>query len=482
MRFVPGQHIHLVGIGGFGLSAIARVFLEQGYYVSGSDRNANALTDALEKEGAVVYKGHDAQNVMGAEMVIASSAVAFDHVELAMARALNIPVYKRSDVMAAIMSGHVSIAVAGTHGKTTTSAMITHILMEAGQNPSYIIGGILRNTRRNAGVGNGKAFVVEADEYDNMFHGLRPQIAVVTNVEFDHPDFFATPSEMIQSFSKFISLLPDNGLLITCSDDQTTAILGQNRLVSGLPVAMYGIDSPMASWRAANVRVDEKGLTSFEVINDGHSFGEIRLLIPGRYNVQNALAALIATESQGVPFEVAAQALAKFQGAGRRYDQRGEVGGVVVIDDYAHHPTAIRLTLEATRQRYPKHAIWAVWQPHTYSRTQALLDSYLTAFESADHVLITDIFAARENPIPGVSADEVVKAMRHADVRYTPGLRDAARTLVLDVQAPAVIVIMSAGDAPIIGVEFLKARRGRADEPTTKASGTADEQTTNPAG
>lgn len=471
MRFVPGQHIHLVGIGGFGLSAIARVLLEQGYFVSGSDRSANALTDALEKEGAVVYKEHDAQNVLGAEMVIASSAVAFDHVELAMARALGIPVYKRSDVMADIMSGHISIAIAGTHGKTTTSAMITHILMQAGQDPSYIIGGILRNTGRNAGVGSGKAFVVEADEYDNMFHGLRPQIAIVTNVEFDHPDFFATPSEMTQSFSKFIGLLPQNGLLITCADNQTTAILGQNRLVSGLPVAMYGIDSPMATWRAANVHVDSKGQTIFEAINDGNSLGEFRLLVPGRHNVQNALAALIASETQGVPFEVAAQALANFQGAGRRYDMRGETGGVTVIDDYAHHPTAIRVTLEATRQRYPKHAIWAVWQPHTYSRTQALLDSYLTAFEAADHVLITDIYAARESPIPGVSADEVVKAMKHADVRYTPELRDATRALLTDVQSPAVVIIMSAGDAPLIGVEFLRMRRGKTDEQVTSPAG-----------
>jgi UDP-N-acetylmuramate--alanine ligase len=183
------------------------------------------------------------------------------------------------------------------------------------------------------------------------------------------------------------------------------------------------------------------------------------------------MAALIASETQGVQFEVASQALASFQGAGRRFDLRGEIGGVAVIDDYAHHPTAIRVTLEAARQRYPQHVIWAVWQPHTYSRTQALLDSYLTAFEAADHVLITDIFAAREQPIPGVSTDEVVKAMKHADVRYTPGLRDATRTLLTEVQAPAVIVIMSAGDAPLIGVEFLRMRRGKTDEQPANPAG-----------
>lgn len=456
--FVPGQHIHLVGIGGFGLSAIARVLLQQGYYVTGSDRNTNALTDALAAEGAVIYKGHDAQHVMGAEMVIASSAVPDDHVELAMARALGIPVYKRSDVIAAIMSGQVTIAVAGTHGKTTTASMIAHILIETNQQPSYIIGGILRNTGYNASIGAGRAFVIEADEYDNMFHGLEPQVIVVTSIEYDHPDFFKTPGEMIQAFKKFIDLLPDDGLLVACADDMTTAILAQNRFVMGYPVVTYGIDNTQANWQAFNLRT-EGAYTLFSVTHDSVSQGTVRLLAPGRHNVLNALAALIVADHEGVPFADAAAALARFQGAGRRFDPRGEVGGVAVIDDYAHHPTAIRATLEAARQRYPQRAVWAVWQPHTYSRTQALMDAYTRAFDDADHVLITDIYAAREAPIPGVSSAAVIAEMKHPDVRHTPSLRDAVRVLNADVQAPAVIVIMSAGDAPLIGVEYLKQRQ-----------------------
>lgn len=461
IRLVPGQHIHLVGIGGFGLSAIARVLLQQGYYISGSDRSANALTQSLAAEGAVIHIGHDAQHVMGAELIIATAAVPSDHVELSMARALGIPVYKRADVIAPIMSGKTSIAVAGTHGKTTTTSMIAHILLETGQDPSYIIGGILRNSGRNAGVGHGRAFVVEADEYDNMFHGLRPQVAVVTSVEFDHPDFFETPGDMVKSFAKFVGLLPDNGLLIACADDASAMILAQNRLVAGSPAVTYGIERMDADWWAANLHTVDGQFSAFDVLRGGERLGSVRLLPPGQHNVLNALAALIAADTQGVPFAEAVRALSTFQGAGRRFDLRADLGEVAVIDDYAHHPTAIRVTLEAARQRYPNRAIWAVWQPHTYSRTQALLDDYLAAFGAADHVLVTDIYAAREEPLPGVSSAGMVAAMQHPDARHSRGLTETTALLAREVQAPAVIVIMSAGDAPLIGVNYLKQRQSQ---------------------
>lgn len=458
-RFVPGQHIHIVGIGGFGMSAIARVLVQQGYYISGSDRRPNALAIALEQDGATVYQGEDAQRVMGAEMVLASSAVPDEHVELAMARSLDIPVYKRSDVMADIMSGQVGIAVAGTHGKTTTTAMIAHILIETRQSPSYIIGGILRNTGRNAAVGNGAAFVIEADEYDNMFLGLRPQVAVVTTAEYDHPDFFPTPADMIQSFTKFVHRLPDEGLLIACVDDPTAAIMAHNRLAAGLPVTTYATQNPQADWRAENIRVDERYQTVFDVVRGGENLGTVQLQIPGEFNAQNALAALIVADQQGLAFDDAASALATFEGAGRRFDARGEAGGVLVVDDYAHHPTAIRVTLEAARQRFPSRTLWAVWQPHMYSRTRMLMDGYLAAFDAADHVLVTDIYAAREDPIPGVSSAEVVAAMTHPSVHHTPTLDNAVDALLATVEPPAVIVIMSAGDAPLIGVNYLKQRQ-----------------------
>lgn len=470
-RLIPGQHIHIVGIGGFGMSALARVLLQQGYYVSGSDRRLNALTQALEQMGASIYKTEDAQNVMGAEMVLATSAAQPDHVELAMARALNIPVYKRSDVIADIMSGQVSIGVAGTHGKTTTTSMVVHILMETQQNPSYIIGGVLRNTGQNAGVGAGKAFVIEADEYDYMFLGLRPDVAVVTNIEYDHPDFFKTPNDMTRAFNQFVDLLPPDGVLIAGADSPTAAILAQNRLVAGLPVITFGARNPQASWRATNIHIDEDYQTVFEVMREGESLGTVRLQLPGEYNVLNAMAALIVADQQGVPFTEAARALASFQGAGRRFHARGEVGGVLVIDDYAHHPTAIRACLEAAKQRFPTRKLWAVWQPHTYSRTQALWDGYVAAFEAADHVLLTDIYAAREDPVPGVSAAELAAAIRHDDVHHTPSLDDAVQYLLQHVEPPAVVLIMSAGDAPLIGVNYLKLRQGKMDGDTAGQAG-----------
>src|SRR5690606_21101573 len=235
-------------------------------------------------------------NVMGAEMVLTTSAAQSDHVELAMARALGIPIYKRSDVMADIMSGQTAIAVAGTHGKTTTTSMITHVLIETQQNPSYIIGGILRNNGRNAGVGTGRAFVIEADEYDHMFLGLRPQVAVVTSIEYDHPDFFKTPNEMVQALNQFVDLPPEDGLPVSCADHPMAAIMAQNRRVAGWPVITYGVQNIQSHWRAVNIHIDSAYQTVFEVVRGDETLGTARLQIPGEFNVLNALAALIVAD------------------------------------------------------------------------------------------------------------------------------------------------------------------------------------------
>ena len=454
-QLTPGQHIHLVGIGGTGLSAIARVLLGQGYRVSGSDNNANGFTEALARQGAAIYKGHSAQAVEGADAVIVTSAASPNHVEIQAARAAGIPVYKRSDVIASIMRGKTAIAVAGTHGKTTTTAMIAHILIETGRDPSYIIGGTLSTTGQNAGVGAGSAFVIEADEYDNMFHGLRPHIAVVTNVEWDHPDFFPTEGDLIRSFAHFAGLVDEGGVMIACADDSGALMLGET--VSSVDKAYYGIDSPFAKLRASDLVAGERGY-SFRVSEGDEALGSIHLLIPGRHNVLNALAALKAAMFVGVPFAEAAAALSTFAGTGRRFELRGEVNGVAVIDDYAHHPTAIRAVLEAARARYPDRAIWAVWQPHTYSRTQALWHDYLGAFGDADHVVVTDIYAAREQPRADVTAADLVAALDHPDKYHAPTLDEAAALLLDRVEPPAAIVIMSAGDAPKIGEAYLRAK------------------------
>jgi UDP-N-acetylmuramate--alanine ligase len=474
-RFRPGQAIHIVGIGGFGMSAIARVLLQRGYQVSGSDRAANPITEALTQAGARIAIGHRAENVQGAEMVLATSAVPDEHVELAAATQAGIPVYRRMDVMAEIMQGQQTLAVSGTHGKTTTTAMITHILLENGQDPSYIVGGVMANTGVNAQSGQGPAFVIEADEYGKMFLGLRPQVAVVTSVEYDHPDAFATHQDLIDTFAEFIALLPADGLLVCGVDDPTAAAFAQQRRHAGLPVVTYALDNAQADWRVGNLRVDAETQASlFDVWRHGEQLGTVHLPHPGQHNALNALAALIVADQQGVDFAQAAEALSDFQGTGRRFEVRGTLGGVTVIDDYAHHPSAIRLTLDAARQRYPNAALWAVWQPHTYSRTHRLMDDYLGAFTQADHVFVTEIYAARETPLPGVTGAEIVAAMAHPDARFTGSLQATADALIESVQAPAVVVIMSAGDAPQVGIDYLAKQEGRlghADAGLTKTSG-----------
>ncbi len=451
LHLTPGQHIHLVGIGGAGLSAIARILLGQGYVVSGSDRTPNALTEALARDGAVIYSRYEDVTHSGVDALIISSAVPPDHVEVAAARAAGIPVYKRADIMADLMRGKQVIAVAGTAGKTTTTAMITHILLELGKDPSYIIGGVLTTTGQNAGVGMGDAFVVEADEYDNMFLGLRPNVAVVTNVEWDHPDFFPTPDDMRRSFEQFVSLLPDDGTLVVNVDSSMSALLR----APGASTVTYG------RGRGADWRITQRYVTGeqqqFDLAHGDEMPLRVTLSVPGWHNALNALAALLAVTSVGrVNLVEAAKALATFQGTARRFELKGEVDGIAVIDDYAHHPAKIRATLEAARGRYPERQIWAVWQPHTYSRTQALLGDFLSAFKDADHVLITDIYAAREQPIPGVSADAVAAQIDHPDARYTATFADAVAALEADVKPPAAVIVMSAGDAPQISAEFLK--------------------------
>ncbi len=457
----PPQHIHLVGIGGSGLSAIARVLLGQGYRVSGSDRTPNALTEALTRDGATIYTGHDASQVNGADALIITSAVKDDHVEVAAAWAAGIPVYKRQDIVADLMEGKTVIAVAGTKGKTTTTSMIVHILRECGKDPSYIVGGVMGNTGTNAGVGQGECFLIEADEYENMFLGLKPDIAVITNIEWDHPDFFESVDDIERAFTKFVSLLPQDGYLIACADNDLAGFLGNSRLEEGLPAITYGFEgNRQVMWWLKDFQTDGQGQTicNLYALAGDTSFraGELLLPIPGWHNALNALAALLVAQELEIPLMAAAPFLKSFIPPARRFELRADVNGIAIIDDYAHNPMSIRAVLDAARQRYPDRAIWAVWQPHTFSRTQALWDDFIKAFANADHVLVTDIYAAREQPVEGVTSGALVAAMPHPDARHTPTFADAVAALREGVQAPAAIIIMSAGDAPQIGVEYVK--------------------------
>jgi UDP-N-acetylmuramate--alanine ligase len=455
---------HLIGIGGSGLSAIARVLLESGHEVSGSDRQLTPLAQELQQAGATVKLGHRAGHVLGADVVLRSSAISDDNVEVQAARSAGIPVLKRVDFLGQLLAGKKVIAVAGTHGKTTTTAMLAWMLNALGQDPSYVIGGVAKNLGRNAHAGSGEIFVIEADEYDHMFLGLNPALAVVTNVEHDHPDCYATPQDFRRSFQQFIGRLEPEGVMAACSDDPGAVDLLDWAEGQGHKVYRYGIRQGENDYWAENLAPVPDAGYGFDVCRLGAGkVASISLRLPGEHNVRNALAALIVADLLGLPLSEAAGTLGEFNGVGRRFEVRGSPAGVTLVDDYAHHPTEIRATLVAARARYPGRPLWAVWQPHTFSRTRMLFDGFVAAFQSADHVVVTDIYAAREQaPADGFSSRYLVQAMRalHPEkptwVHYTPTLAQATRLLVQEARAGDVILVLTAGDALQITDELLR--------------------------
>jgi UDP-N-acetylmuramate--alanine ligase len=442
------MRIHFIGIGGTGLSAMARILVERGYTVSGSDRVLSSLARELVELGVTVYEGHSAANVAGADVVIRSSAIKDDNPEVQAALAAAIPVLKRADFLGQMMLGQECIAIAGTHGKTTTTAMAAWVLTWLGLDPSYIIGGVSKNLGRNAHSGKGRQFVIEADEYDNMFLGLDPQAAIVTIVEHDHPDCFPTPARYQAAFAAFVNRIKPEGALLACQDDS-----GAASLVAGSPIAQaftYGL-SPDAHYQATGIVTNTAGGSDFTLILNSPSSApqmlvKASLQLPGMHMVRNASAVLALAHCLGMPLDRTAAALRAYTGTGRRFDLLGEAWGVALYNDYAHHPTEIRVTLAAARQLYPSRRIWAVWQPHTFSRTQTLLQDFLTAFQDADFVLVTDIYAAREQP-NGFSSSQVVSQMKHAAARYCPTLDNAALTLSAELKPGDVVLVLSAGDA-----------------------------------
>ncbi|MCL4254004.1 MAG: UDP-N-acetylmuramate--L-alanine ligase [Anaerolineae bacterium] len=461
MEFIKGQKIHLIGIGGFGISAIARILLERGFTISGSDKQANALTEALARDGATIHIGHAPEHVHGADIIIRTSAVKDDHIEVAEAYRLNIPVYKRQDILEPLMRDDFVIAIAGTHGKTTTTAMTVHVLQKCQSSPSYIVGGIMANTGKNAGVSKIDKFVIEADEYDNAFWGIPANVVILTNIEYDHPDFFENDSVMLDSFRKFLDRMRPYSTLVICADSPYAVKLANEYRSKVGYIHTYGINRP-ADMMATNIRIDGDK-THFDVAITGslepfrYIPEHITLPMTGLHNVQNALGALLVASTIGdVNLDGIPKAFASFKSTGRRFEIRGERDGIIVVDDYAHHPTAIRMTLEGAKMRYPNHKVWAVWQPHMYSRTMVLMEDYAHAFYAADKVIVTDIYAARENPIPRINGAWATEKIKHDHKQYGGDLEATAKFLRMNVEAPAVVLIMSAGDAPKIGELLLK--------------------------
>jgi UDP-N-acetylmuramate--alanine ligase len=453
-----GMRIHLVGIGGIGMSAIARVLHGWGYAVSGSDKQPSALAQTLTGEGILVHIGHRAEHVAGADLVVISSAIPKDNPEVVEARKRGLPVVKREQLLSALTEGKITIAVAGTHGKTTTSAMIAWILTEAGLDPTFIVGGVLQNLGTNARAGSGPHFVVEADEYDRAFLGLKPNVAVITAMEHDHPDYYPTFEDMRSAFVQFANQVVTGGLLIICGEDR------EGRAVAGLLVnrgrraETYGLD-PVWQWWAEGLHLGNSA--AFDVWHEGRRLGPCAIQVPGRHNVLNALASLAATAVVGVDFGAGAAALTRFRGTERRFEIKGQIADVTVIDDYAHHPTEVRATLAAARLKFPGRVIWAVFQPHTYSRTLAMLDDFAAAFADADHVVVTEIYAARESDTLGVSGADLVTRMAHPDARYVSTLEEASAIVLSQVQPGDVVLTLGAGDGYLVGERVLQGLRER---------------------
>jgi len=450
-------HYHLIGIGGTGLSAIARVLFERDNTVSGSDMLLSPLAQELIDLGISVVIGHHKRNISGADIIIRSSAIPDSNPEVKAALAAGIPVLKRRDFLVQLTAGSKVIAIAGTHGKTTTTAMIAWCLSALGSDPSYVIGGSAKNLGGNAHAGKGKYFVIEADEYDRMFLGLTPDILVITNIEHDHPDCFSTAEEYLNSFLELTRNIKSDGTLIVCADHSgitqlLTKMEGKHKTIT------YGTSS-RCDYKIDSIHHTPGCGVDFILENtrsDKGSFKNkpVNLSVPGKHNAFNAAAALAVIDTIGLPTLDAITALKQFIGTGRRFDILGEFAGIPIIDDYAHHPTEIQATISAARSHYPDKNIWTVWQPHTYSRTQQLSDDFTKSFGKSDHVIITEIYASREK-VRSYSSKTIVANMDHPDARYIAQLQDVTKFLMRNLSDGDVLLVLSAGDANQISQDML---------------------------
>lgn len=449
------KNIHFIGIGGAGMSALSYVMIKRGYQVSGSDAKPGYMATNLAKEGALVFIGHSACQIERAEVVVVSTAIHPDNPELVEAKKRQVPVIHRSDVLAYLMNKHKGVAVAGAHGKTTTSSMLSCITCEGGLDPTIVVGGIVNNLGSNAVNGKSDYVVAEADESDGSFLKFHPYLAVITNIENDHLDHYGSEENIQAAFAKFVEQIKEDGKAILCYDNAKVRALGEK---TGKTVISYGIDSKDADYRAENIEYGKNG-TTYDILYKNEVIGKGQLIVPGRHNVLNSLGAIAAARELGIPLESILASLAHFSGAKRRFETKGKVGGVWVVDDYAHHPTEIAVTLKAARQTQPERLV-CVFQPHRYTRTQLLLDQFAVAFKDCDELIITDIYAASEDPIPGVSGEMLAHKIAKTTgqkVRYISGQDKIEETLEREVRPGDLVITMGAGDIYRLGEQLVQA-------------------------
>ncbi|MEW9082813.1 UDP-N-acetylmuramate--L-alanine ligase [Caldanaerobacter subterraneus] len=448
------KRIHFIGIGGISMSGLAHILLNEGHIVTGSDIKNSHLIERLKKEGARVNIPHMAESVIGSDLVVYTAAIHDDNVEYQKAKELGIPIIDRATLLGLIMKKYrYGVAVAGSHGKTTTTSLISVILDRAGYDPTVLVGGEIDAIGGNVRVGKSEYFVTEACEYTDSFLKFYPYIAVILNVDSDHLDYFKNIDNIKQSFRQFANLVPPDGFVVACKDDANTM-----HVIKGLDknIVTYGINEE-SDWQAKDITYDEKGCAGFNVYYRGKFMGYFKLSIPGKHNIYNALASLAVTYLLGVDTEKAKEYIKEFKGTHRRFEVKGVVKGVTVVDDYAHHPAEIRATLD-TAKNYPHKRIIAIFQPHTYSRTKALLSDFAESFDAADKIIITDIYAAREKDTGEVSSKDLVDLIfkRGKDVFYIKDFDSIVEYLKENTEEGDLVLTIGAGNIYEVGEKFLE--------------------------
>ncbi len=473
--FAKIQRVHFVGIGGIGMSGIAEVLLNLGYKISGSDLKLSLVTDRLATLGATIFEGHRPENVVGAEVVVISSAVTRDSPEVVEARRQHVPVIQRAEMLAELMRLKYGIAVAGMHGKTTTTSMIAAVLAAGGLDPTVVVGGRVDAMGSNARLGKSHYLVAEADESDRSFLKLSPILAVVTNIDREHMDCYRDMADVEQAFIEFMDRVPFYGMVVVCNDDERL-----RRLMPQLRrrVATYGLhaesDFRVGGAESTRAEAHEQPISRFRVDYRGKSLGEFHLHVPGRHNILNATAAIAVGVGLEIPPDAIRRGLAEFRGVDRRFQLRGCVGEISVIDDYGHHPTEIRATLAAARQCGYKR-IHVVFQPHRYTRTQDLADQFATAFEDADSLFVLDIYAASEPVIEGVTGERLARSIANASKRqvtYAASFDDAVEMVTAIAQPGDMILTLGAGSVSQLGPQLLKRLEGQHAQAITASGST----------
>lgn len=450
------KKVHFIGIGGISMSALAEILMEKGISVSGSDSKESELTIRLAASGAKILYGQSAQNITpDIDLVVYTAAIHSDNPELMAAKAGNIPVMVRADFLGLIMKEYKNaINIAGTHGKTTTTSMISHILLKGNCDPTILVGGMLPSIGGNLRIGHSENFVTESCEYTNSFLSFFPTTAVILNVREDHLDFFKDIKDIRNSFKQFVKLVPDNGYVIINSDIDEVEYFTSDLTCN---VITFGSDPSKSDYSAENIVFNDMGCCRYTLLKNGEKITEIELSVPGIHNVYNSLAAAAVGFQMNLSVDVIKSGLLSYNGTDRRFQYKGETGGVTIIDDYAHHPDEITATLK-TAKNYPHRDIWVVFQPHTYSRTKALFNRFAQALSAADHVVLADIYAARETDNLGVSSELLAEEIKKlgTDVYYLPDFKSIEEFLRQHCLHGDLLITMGAGNVVNIGEELLK--------------------------